>query len=228
MTANHSDKKLHSMCSYVWLLVALFVATIFSAAYTAVLTTFLVSKDFHRLPASHDLLMQDVGAIRSSSDAEYLRDIEGFRFLKELSLEEAVSSVNNGSIKAFFGPRVILEYIADSDCSVYVPNSNSEFELRREKIAFPIQKGSPLLESINSHVQKMWDSNYLAQLERRHFYWSSQCQGDGVKDVDIVDLKEVAVLFIVLLGVAVIGIVVHCAIKMKRKKETKKEKFEGN
>ena len=202
----HRGDEVRSRIARFWLLVALFTLIIITSAFTAVLTTFLLSKEI-RLPVTevHELLTERVGTTRSSNHLEYLRNVEGFRYVSELSLEEAASTVSSGRIKAFLGSRVSLEYIADHDCTVYVPNSN--FDLRREQLAFPIQKGSPLLVPINRHIQEMWDSNDLAQLEYRHFVRSSQCKGfNTVEDVDTIELEEVAGVFCIVAGAALISI----------------------
>jgi hypothetical protein len=202
------NKKVKSRCSRFWLWLVLFFAAMVTSLYTANLTAHIFPIQ-PKIPSLQNYLTKNVGAIRASSDVKYVRDIEGFHFLKELNLKDAVPSICNNSIKLFFGPRVILEYLAKSNCAVYVPSSSTEFELRREKVAFPVQKGSPLLEAINSEIQKMWDFNYLVQLERRHFDWPSPCQEDEIKDqTEKLDYKQLLSLFTTLYVVLFICLVV--------------------
>ena len=125
MAGTHKDDKLQSKYARTWVLVSLLILTVISSAYTAVLTTFLLSKEIH-LPVTEvqELLTEPMGTTRASSQLKYLREVEGFRNLLELNLEEAASEANSGRIKGFLGTRVSLEYIANHNCSVYVPNSN--------------------------------------------------------------------------------------------------------
>jgi ionotropic glutamate receptor len=205
---NVDDKKLHSWITRYWLLSVLFSLVIITSVFTAVLTTFLLSKEI-RLPVTgvHQLLTERVGTTRSSNHLEYLRNIEGFRYVSEISLEEAASAVSSGRIKAFVGSRLSLQYIADvnGDCSIYVPNTN--FDLRRERLSFPIQKGSSLLEPINRRIQEMWDTSALAQLNYRHFDWSSHCDKvHRIEGVDTIELEEIAGIFLVVVVAAFISI----------------------
>ena len=187
--------------------------TVINAAYTAVLTTFLLSKEIQlTVTEVQDLLNEPVGTMPGSHNVHYLRNIEGLHNVKEIPLGRAPEAVLAGTVKAFVSSRLTLQYITSQNCSVYVPSSDYDF--RRENIAFAVQKGSVLTTEMNRHIQDMWDSNYLSLLYKRHFVWSSQCdQLDTITEVDTVDLGDVAGVFLILAIVTVLTIAGQSAAK---------------
>lgn len=186
---------------------------VINAAYTAVLTTFLLSKELQlTVTEVQDLLNEPVGTIEGSHNVRYLRNIEGLHHVIEMPLDQAPEAVLTDTVKAFVSSRLTLEYITAHNCSVYVPSSDYDF--RRENTAFPVQKGSVLTAAMNHHIQDMWDSNYLSQLYKRHFVWSSQCDKlDATTEVDTIDLGEVAGIFLVLAIVSVLTMSGHFVSK---------------
>ena len=179
---------------------------IINAAYTAVLTTFLLSKEIKlSVTEVQDLLDEQIGTIRGTQTTTYLRNIEGLLHLQEMNYDEAVESVVNGSVKAFISSRVALQYLAKDNCDIYVPST--DYDIHQENIALVVQKGSVLTPAINTKIQEMWDSNYLSQLYKRHSVWTSRCDDFAtITDVDTIDLNEVGGIFIVLLGVTIFAV----------------------
>ncbi|XP_062519017.1 uncharacterized protein LOC134194125 [Corticium candelabrum] len=202
----HKDDNVTSMFGRGWLIVTLMTLMIINAAYTAVLTTFLLSKEIKlSVTEVQDLLDEQIGTIRGTQTTTYLRNIEGLLHLQEMNYDEAVESVVNGSVKAFISSRVALQYLAKDNCDIYVPST--DYDIHQENIALVVQKGSVLTPAINTKIQEMWDSNYLSQLYKRHSVWTSRCDDFAtITDVDTIDLNEVGGIFIVLLGVTIFAV----------------------
>lgn len=209
----HKDDAVTSVYGRGWLIITLMTLTVINAAYTAVLTTFLLSKELHvTVPEVQDLLKEPIGTLSGSHYVHYLKNIEGLHHVKEMSIGQAPEEVLAGNIQAFISSRLTLQYITSQNCSVYIPSSDHDF--RKENIAFVVQKGSVLTAEMNRHIQDMWDSNYLSLLYKRHFVWSSQCdQLNTPSEVDTVDLGDVAGVFLILAVVTVLTITGQFAAK---------------
>ncbi|XP_065846697.1 uncharacterized protein [Oscarella lobularis] len=190
----HKDDKVTSLPGRAWLLVMLLSLLVINAAYTAVLTTFLLSKEI-TVPFSQvdDLINVPVGALPGSTNFIYVE--RKLNNVLEVHTNKSVKYLEEKTIEAYVSDKPTLLYTALTNCSVYT----TDIEFQRQQLGFPMQRGSALLEPISERIQSYWESGLLSQLYNRHFVWASKCDsGSEVSEVDTIKLTEIAGIFVVL------------------------------
>lgn len=201
----HEDDKVTSAFGRVWLQVMLLTLLVLTAVYTAMLTGFLLSKELKLdVTELQDLLHQPVGTTSGTAIFSYLRDVEGLKNIVPVSVAEATPAIVNGTVKAFIYDRPVVQHIALHNCSVYV----TKIQFHPIQLALAFQRGSALIDPVNSQIQSFWESGYLNRLYDRHFVWFSEC-GDPDKPQTLrrINVEEISGIFLVLAITAVVCLI---------------------